>query len=97
DKTVRLWEVNRGQELVSLRAHADAVNAIAYSPDGTRLASASDDRTIVVWHAARGERQELLAAHSLREHTGPVLAVAFSPDGKRVASAGDDRTGRLWD
>lgn len=64
---------------------------IAFSPDGTRLASASDDRTITVWVAERGGRAEPAAFRTLRDHAGPVLAVAFSPDGKRVVSSGDDR------
>ena len=87
DKTVRLWDVASGQEMVTLRAHADAVNAVAFSPDGSRLASASDDRTVTVWVAERGDRKEPPAARTLRDHAGPVLAVAplliTGPEGRR--------------
>jgi WD40 repeat protein/serine/threonine protein kinase len=78
-------------DLLTLRGHSDAVHGVAYSPDGTRLASASADGTVKVWDAITG--QELL---TLRGHTGAVGAVAYSPDGKQLASA-SDKTVRLWD
>jgi tetratricopeptide (TPR) repeat protein len=65
---------------------------VAFSPDGRRLASASDDETVKLWDVASG--QEL---RTLKGHTGPVLSVAFSPDGWRLASAGDDRMVKIWD
>jgi Flp pilus assembly protein TadD len=55
------------------------VTSVAFSPDGQRLASASDDGTVKVWDAHKG--QQVL---SLKGHTGPVLSVAFSPDGQAV-------------
>ena len=65
---------------------------MSFSPDGKRLASASNDKTLKLWDAATG--QELL---TLKGHTGSVNGVSFSPDGKRLASASDDRTLKLWD
>src|SRR6266571_4830943 len=65
--------------------HSFAVNSVAWSPDGKRIASASDDGSVQVWMAATGER--LL---TYRGHTGPVKAMAWSPDSIRIASAGDD-------
>jgi tetratricopeptide (TPR) repeat protein len=65
---------------------------VAFSPDGRRLASASNDQTVRVWDAATGK--ELL---TLKGHTGRVFSVSFSPDGRRLASAGFDRTVRVWE
>jgi WD40 repeat protein/nucleoside phosphorylase/DNA polymerase III delta prime subunit len=65
---------------------------VAYSPDGTRLASAGDDGTIRIWDSAAGTCLTILAGHS-----GLVLAVAYSPDGTRLVSTGTDGVLRIWD
>ncbi|KAK0714784.1 hypothetical protein B0H67DRAFT_536753 [Lasiosphaeris hirsuta] len=78
--------------LQTLEGHSHSVTAVAFSPDGTTLASSSDDRTVRLWDVATGEHQRTLEGHS---HS--VTAVAFSPDGTTLASSSDDRTVRLWD
>jgi WD40 repeat protein len=60
---------------------------VAYSPDGTRLASGSGDDTVKVWDARSGT--EVL---TLRGHTDYVLSVAYSPGGSRIATASYDNT-----
>ncbi|KAI0909671.1 WD40 repeat-like protein [Ustulina deusta] len=68
------------------------VNAIAFSPDGKTLASASVLGTIRLWDAVTGTRRQTLGKHS-----SAVDAVAFSPDGKALASGLRDGIIQLWD
>ena len=58
---------------------------MAFSADGKRIVSGSEDKTVKVWDAATG--QEVL---TLKGHTGQVTSVAFSPDGKRIVSGGGE-------
>ncbi len=68
------------------------INAVAWSPDGTLVASAGQDGLITFRDAASGKQLASLAAHA-----GGVAAVAFSQRGDRLASAGADSTVKLWD
>jgi WD40 repeat protein/serine/threonine protein kinase len=79
NKTVKVWDAQTGQELLSL--NGAGIN-VAFSPDGKRLASPGGG-DLKVWDAQTGH--ELLTC---KGHTGGVVSVAFSPDGKRLASAG---------
>src|ERR1019366_2365131 len=92
---IHLFDISPGakenQEPRSFIGHTNTVMSAAFSPDGTRLATASWDGTLKIWNVAAGK--ELL---TLRGHSMPVTSVAFSPDGTRLASAGTDRTVRLW-
>jgi WD40 repeat protein len=72
--------------------HGGAVHAVAFSPDGRRLATGCADRAARLWDVAPAAP----LAPPLR-HEGPVAAVAFSPDGKSVATASHDGTVRRWD
>ncbi|MCI0457026.1 MAG: WD40 repeat domain-containing protein [Gemmataceae bacterium] len=90
DGAVSLWDLDQRAEIATF---ANGVTALAWHPDGTRLATAALDRSLQVW--APGNLQAPLA--ELRGHEDMPRAVAFSPDGKLLASGGDDRTVRLWD
>jgi WD40 repeat protein len=80
----------RSPELTRLD-HDDKVSAIAFAPDGTRVATGSDDRSARVFDAATGTELTRL------EHDDKVSAIAFAPDGTRVATGSDDRPARVFE
>jgi eukaryotic-like serine/threonine-protein kinase len=75
-------------------SHADSVRAIAWSPDGTRVASAGNTSTIQVWDARGGNSDRDILTYT--NHTNNIRSVAWSPDGTRIVSAGEDRTVQVW-
>ena len=89
---MRLWDAETGADKVLMRGHSAGVHRVAFSPDGRRIVSSSDDTTVRLWDVATG--QEVLA---LRGHADQVVDVNFSPDGNTIASAGADRTLKIWD
>jgi serine/threonine protein kinase len=92
--TVRLWEVATGQQVRAFKGHTAAITAVAFRPDGRRLASARFDWTVRLWDVATGEE-----LRQFRGHTACVEGVVFTTDGKRLLSCGADAdpTVRLWD
>src|SRR6266487_4501010 len=88
-----------GLTLYTYRGHTDRVNAIAWSPDGTYVASGSEDNTVQIWDV---NTKSAIFIYS--EQVNGVHAIAWSPDGKYVASGsgssvnyGADNTVRIWD
>ena len=76
----------------TIRVAPVGVVSLAFSPDGKRLATGSEDARITLLDPLSGKM-----IHSSIGHASDVLALAFSPDGKRLASASHDRTVKVWD
>ncbi|MGQ0600495.1 MAG: nSTAND1 domain-containing NTPase [Anaerolineales bacterium] len=104
--------VASAQSYFVLNGHDGIVNDVAFSPEGTRLATASFDGTTKVWDAATGhelltlapaDRTETAAGHgdhggeTSEEPAGAAYTVAFSPDGNQIAAAGQDGVVTVWE
>ena len=92
DSRLSLWDAASGERLRVLSGHKKPVTAAAFSPDGRRIVTASDDQTARLWDTANGEQ-----LHVLSGHTETLNSAVFSPDGQRIVTASDDQTARLWD
>jgi hypothetical protein len=90
DWTIKLWDTATGAKT---RTFDSAwVHSAVFSPDGTRIASSSNEGTIKLWDATSGALVRTLSGHS-----GPVISTAFSRDGRRLLSGAKDGTVRIWD
>ncbi len=100
DNTARVWDTATGRQIHMLKMDSDAPNnswsiaavwSAVFSPDGRRIATASQDKTARIWDAATGE--EILRL----DYSDVVACVAFSPDGRRLVTGSNDATATVWD
>lgn len=91
DGELRMWDVREGRVMRGPAAHRGAVQAMAWSADGRRLASGGADKTLLVWEAEGGR------VRAFRGHDLPVQCLAFSPDGNLCATGTSDGKVRVWD
>ncbi len=91
--TVKLWDLAAGN-VTTLGSHKDTINSIAFSPDGQRLVSGSDDFTFKLWNVP-GKRHLSTLSHITDNARSQIKAIAFSSDGQKIATAG--RHVKIWD
>ncbi|EIN04115.1 WD40 repeat-like protein, partial [Punctularia strigosozonata HHB-11173 SS5] len=88
------WELRSRQPLgESFGVHDKDVRCICISPDGTRIATGSMDKTIRIWYSHSGRA----VSDPLTGHNEAVLGIAYAPDGGRIVSGSADHTLRIWD
>ena len=86
-----IWDLASGKEIDRNDEHTDVFSEVSFSPDGTLIASASLDDTVLVTNAETNQTAFALV------DTSDVYALAFSPDGKYIATGDADGTIKLWD
>ncbi len=89
---IRIWDADSGNLIRTLSGHSADVTALAFSPEGQRLATGSQDATARIWDLTSGAE-----LHVMTDHTEAIEELAFSPDGDWLATASDDRSLKIWD
>lgn len=93
EKSLKVWDLERGMELCSLHGHADTVEKVVITPEGRRVVSASGDKTIRVWDIESGEQ-----LHNLHGSQHIITNLMLAPDGHRIISSSfEDQTIKIWD
>jgi WD40 repeat protein/uncharacterized caspase-like protein len=90
--TLKIYELQTGNLVRTIKAHEDGITAMAFSPDGKIIATGSADKMIKLWNAESGAELRTLAGH-----TAKITTLAFRYDGKVLASGSDDKTIKVWE
>jgi WD40 repeat protein len=89
--SIRIYDMHRPQSFRDFNAHRQRVRALAFMPHGPRLVSGGDDRSLIVWNVATGEKEFALATATQKIHALVCLSPYY------VASGGSDNNIRIWD
>jgi WD40 repeat protein len=94
DNSVVLWDVlsTTGSTIRGFTQHNEAVNGVAYFPNGREFISISEDTSILMWDLTANT-----VLNSFNDHDAPVFAIAISGDGEMMFTGADDGVARLWD
>jgi WD40 repeat protein len=88
---LKIFDAKTGKLVINLKGHAEEVNCLAWTADGSTLISGSDDCSIRTWNTTTWQQ-----IHVLTGHTNTVFRISISPNGRILASASLDNTTRLW-
>src|SRR5262249_29421220 len=86
-----VWNLEAGRVHISIRAHADSVYQIAFSPDSSSFATCGSDRVAKLFRLTGAEAKTFMG------HADKVTCLAFNKDGKVLATGSEDHSLRLWD
>jgi WD40 repeat protein len=91
DGTVSVWNIANGSLNFEAKKHDSAINAIAFSTDGSLMATGGDDRTAIIWDTSTGKARRTLKGHDLA-----ITSLAFSPDATTLAVGSGNASVVLW-
>jgi WD40 repeat protein len=90
NQPIRLWDSKTGKLILSLTGQP-VVRALAFSPDGSHLATGGIDHLLKLWDVSTGG-----LVHTFKGHKGAINSVDFSPDGRMLATGSSDTTIKIW-
>uniref|UniRef100_A0A8H8CPW0 T6SS Phospholipase effector Tle1-like catalytic domain-containing protein n=1 Tax=Psilocybe cubensis TaxID=181762 RepID=A0A8H8CPW0_PSICU len=93
DRSIRLWDIETGNELRCLSDPATYMTSVAFLDDGIRLVSGSYNAKIFTWNTKTGT----IKGDPFEKHAEPVTSISASPVGTHLVSGSDDQTIRIWD
>lgn len=92
DGIARIFDINTGEKIATLRGHEGGVQSVSFSPDGNLITTASADKSVRIWVASTGKEVRVLGGHK-----GWVRSAEFSHDSRFIVTTSDDGTVRTWD